>query len=176
MPVRDVEWFAAPRQTPPRVLANRGANGIDGVVSSVLGVARASSGRTVGLVGDLAFIHDLSGLVWGSNEEVPEATIVVIDNQGGGIFSFLDYPSALESATFERGFGTPQRNAIFEVADALGCYVLRADSADSLAKALEQTDAQPGISVVVVSTDRDENVRVHQELARVSIEAALAVL
>lgn len=176
MPIRDIEWFSAPQPSAPRVFANRGANGIDGVISSVLGVAKASSGHTVGLVGDLAFLHDLSGLIWGSKEEIPQATVVVIDNQGGGIFSFLEYPSVVAKATFERGFGTPQRSSIGEVASALGCHVLRADSLDALSDSIKKSALQPGISIVTVATDRDENVRIHQELARASIEAALAVI
>jgi len=176
MPVRDIEWFAGPQTGAPRVLANRGANGIDGVVSSVLGAAKTSSGRTVGFVGDLAFLHDLSGLVWGRNEEVPSATFVVIDNQGGGIFSFLDYPSAVEPATFERGFGTPQGSSIAQVARALGCHVQSIEDPGALSGALERSALVSGISIVIVATDRDENVEVHRELARASIEAATSVL
>jgi len=176
MPIRDIEWFSAPQSSAPRVLANRGANGIDGVISSVLGVAKASSGRTVGLVGDLAFLHDLSGLVWGTKEGVPPATLVVIDNQGGGIFSFLDYPSVVAQTTFERGFGTPQRSSIAEVANALGCQVLLADSLATLSDSFRRSASEPGICVVIVSTDRDENVKIHQELAQASIEAALGVI
>lgn len=176
MPIRDVEWFCAPQTDAPRVLANRGANGIDGVVSTVLGVARVSAGRTVGLIGDLAFLHDLSGLVWGSAEAIPRATFVVIDNNGGGIFSFLDYPSVIDENTFERGFGTPQRTAISEVAGAFGCDVELAYSRSDLESSLARSASRPGISVVIVATDREANVAVHAELARASIEAARAVI
>ena len=107
MPIRDLEWYADTEITPPRVLANRGANGIDGVVSTALGVAAAGPGpgdRTIALLGDLAFLHDVSGLV-----NVPDlpCTFVVVDNGGGGIFSFLPQAGSLEAATFERLFGTP---------------------------------------------------------------------
>jgi 2-succinyl-5-enolpyruvyl-6-hydroxy-3-cyclohexene-1-carboxylate synthase len=165
MPIRDVEWFSAPQQFAPRVLANRGANGIDGVVSSVLGAAVVTRGRTVGLIGDLAFFHDLSGLVWGTKEEMPNATFVVVDNRGGGIFSFLAYPSFVDGATFERGFGTPQRQSIAESAQGLGCLVTEVDSIQSLRDAIEASATAPGISVIVATTDRDENVARHGEIS-----------
>ncbi len=95
MPVRDVEAFAPPWSSPPRVLANRGANGIDGVVSTALGVALGRGRPTVALVGDLAFLHDCSALVRSPGADMP-CTIVVADNGGGGIFSFLPPASALD--------------------------------------------------------------------------------
>jgi 2-succinyl-5-enolpyruvyl-6-hydroxy-3-cyclohexene-1-carboxylate synthase len=103
MPVRDVEWFAGP--TPARVLANRGANGIDGVLSTAVGVALAG-GPTVALVGDLAFLHDVNALLGLAGREV-DLTIVVVDNDGGGIFSFLPQADALPSDEFEQLLGTP---------------------------------------------------------------------
>ncbi|MDA8291120.1 MAG: 2-succinyl-5-enolpyruvyl-6-hydroxy-3-cyclohexene-1-carboxylic-acid synthase [Actinomycetota bacterium] len=177
MPVRDLEWFAAPRPGAPRVLANRGANGIDGVVSTVLGAAasrEAGDGPVVGLLGDLAFFHDLSGLVWGAAERVPDATLVVVDNSGGGIFEFLAYPSVLDPASYERAFATPQRSDVGEVARALGCSVASVDSADALAAALEP--AGGGVRVVHVRTERSANVALHGELERAIVAAVGAAL
>jgi 2-succinyl-5-enolpyruvyl-6-hydroxy-3-cyclohexene-1-carboxylate synthase len=119
MPVRDIEAFAGPRRTPPRVLANRGANGIDGVVSTAIGVALSGGGPTVALVGDLAFLHDVSALVGGEGAEL-DLTVVVADNRGGGIFSFLPPAEALDPATFEFLFGTPQGPDPGSVAAAFG--------------------------------------------------------
>ena len=124
MPVRDLEWFAGALDDPPRVLANRGANGIDGVVSTAMGAAAAGAGPVVALVGDLAFLHDLTALVRLQGED-PAITVVVVDNGGGGIFSFLPQrrPSRRDSALpdegvagmpasdFERLFGTPPATA-----------------------------------------------------------------
>ena len=97
-PIRDLEWYAGAYPRPPRVLANRGVNGIDGVVSTALGVAASEPGpgvRTVALLGDLTLLHDVSGLV--NVPEVP-CTFVVLDNGGGGIFSFLPQAAALDAA------------------------------------------------------------------------------
>ena len=89
MPIRDLEWYGAPQRQPPRVLANRGTNGIDGVVSTALGVAAGTPepSSTIALMGDLAFLHDVSGLV--NFDPAARCTFVVVDNGGGGIFSFL---------------------------------------------------------------------------------------
>ena len=123
MPIRDLEWYAAAHPTPPRVLANRGANGIDGVVSTALGVAASGTGpgrRTVALLGDLTFLHDVSGLV--NLPEVP-CTFVVLDNGGGGIFSFLPQATSLEAPVFEQLFGTPPTSDIGAVARGFGLPV-----------------------------------------------------
>ncbi len=121
MPIRDLEWYAEAKERPPRVLANRGANGIDGVVSTALGVAASGAGqgaRTVALLGDLAFLHDVSGLV--NVPEIP-CTFVVLDNGGGGIFSFLPQAASLEPAVFEQLFGTPPTNDLGAVARGSVC-------------------------------------------------------
>ncbi len=122
MPVRDVEAFAAPRAAPPRVLANRGANGIDGVVSTAIGVSLGGPGPVVALVGDLAFLHDASALV-GAGGAAPACTVVVADNGGGGIFSFLPQAGILDGGTFESLFGTPQAPDVAAVAAGFGLEV-----------------------------------------------------
>ncbi len=124
MPVRDLESFAAPRRAPPSVVANRGANGIDGVVSTALGVAIGSARPTVALVGDLAFLHDVSALVGPEAPPVP-LTVIVADNRGGGIFSFLEQAALLEEPTFESLFGTPQAQDPASVAAGFGWPVDR---------------------------------------------------
>ena len=125
--------------------------------------------RTYGLLGDLAFFHDLSGLVRGVHEDVAEATIVVVDNAGGGIFSFLPYAAGLGADLFERAFATPQAPDLGAVAAALGCGVARASSPAEFDAALGAADAAGGVSVVVVRTERAANLAVHAAL-----EAAVA--
>ena len=119
--------------------------------------------RTFGLLGDLAFFHDLSALVRGTHEDVIDATIVVVDNSGGGIFSFLPYSAEVEPAVFERGFATPQSPDPGAVAEALGCRVTRVSSPGELVAALGEA-APPGVRVVVARTERGANVAVHAAL------------
>ncbi|HEY8058837.1 MAG TPA: thiamine pyrophosphate-dependent enzyme, partial [Acidimicrobiales bacterium] len=158
MPVRDVEWFGGP--TLGRVLANRGANGIDGVVSTAVGVALG--GRpTVALVGDLAFLHDTNALLGAVDRDV-SLTVVVVDNDGGAIFSFLPQAEQLPGDEFERLFGTPHGLDLVEVARAHGVDAFAVTSLDELAATVAQP--APGIGVRVIRTDRQANVAVHQRL------------
>jgi 2-succinyl-5-enolpyruvyl-6-hydroxy-3-cyclohexene-1-carboxylate synthase len=163
MPVRDVEAFGDPPTGGPPVVANRGANGIDGVVSTALGVALA--GRpTVALVGDLAFLHDATALV-GPAAERPALTVVVADNGGGGIFSFLPQATHLATDRFERLFGTPQAADPVAVARGFGWDVVDVDGGDwarTLARAVAPVGG--GRVVVVRLPDRVANVAAHDEV------------
>ena len=120
MAMRDLEWFAPTVSSPPRVFSNRGTNGIDGLVSTALGVA-ATGRRTIALLGDLAFLHDVSGLV-NLDPSLP-CTFVVLDNGGGGIFSFLPQAGDLAPDTFERLFATPPTSDLASVAEGFGLPV-----------------------------------------------------
>lgn len=164
MPIRDVEWYGRPRPG-LRVLSNRGANGIDGVVSTALGVAAAGPGPTFALVGDLAFIHDAGGLRAGAASDArPACTIVVVDNSGGGIFSFLPQAGTLGSDAFERLLGTPHGLDLLAVARAYGASAEEARSIKELVAALEPSGEAHGVRVIVVRTDRHSNVDVHDRL------------
>ena len=173
MPIRDVEAFGSSRDLPLRVFANRGANGIDGVVSTALGVALAG-GPTVALVGDLAFLHDVSALV-GPSDERPSLTVVVADNGGGGIFSFLAPATALEPAVFERLFGTPQSPDIAEVAAGFGWAVeeLDAEAAPGvLGGAVARSVERGGGTVIRVHLpDRGANMDAHDRINAAIVEA-----
>jgi 2-succinyl-5-enolpyruvyl-6-hydroxy-3-cyclohexene-1-carboxylate synthase len=171
MPVRDVEWFAAPRDG-LRVLANRGANGIDGVVSTAVGVAIATAEPVTVLVGDVALLHDTNALLGLAGREL-DITIVVIDNRGGGIFSFLPQATELAPAVFERLFGTPHDVDIAGLAAVHGIPTLRVHEPDGLRSALQIASAAPGAHVVLVPTDRQANVAVHDEL-NAAVAAALS--
>jgi 2-succinyl-5-enolpyruvyl-6-hydroxy-3-cyclohexene-1-carboxylate synthase len=155
MPVRDLEWFGGRRA---RAYASRGANGIDGTVSTALG--RALTGvPTVVWVGDIAFVHDSNALV-AINERNVDLRIVVADNRGGGIFSFLPQAAQLTADRFEQLFGTPHDTDIEALANAHHVPATTVDTADALVDALRK----PGPSLTRVVTDRAENVRVHNEL------------
>jgi 2-succinyl-5-enolpyruvyl-6-hydroxy-3-cyclohexene-1-carboxylate synthase len=165
MPIRDVEWFGVRGK---RIHANRGANGIDGVVSTTVGVALGRHRPTVGLLGDLAFLHDTNGLLLLGAHPDLDCTIVVVDNDGGGIFHFLPQRSALPESGFEELFGTPHRLDLVAVALAHGVPAERVTSIDELRGVLSESW---GPRVVVVPTDRQANVAEHDRLHRIVAEA-----
>jgi 2-succinyl-5-enolpyruvyl-6-hydroxy-3-cyclohexene-1-carboxylate synthase len=168
MPVRDVEWYSAPRSGVV-VHANRGANGIDGVVSTSVGVALASGEPTVALVGDLAFLHDAGALLWSGQRDL-RLTVVVVDNDGGGIFSFLPQAGAFSHGLFERYWGTPHGLSLAPIARAYGVEAVEVTSRDGLSDVLSAA-AKPGMRVAVVRTDRATNVAAHETLNRAVADA-----
>ena len=171
MPVRDVEWYAAPRDG-LRVLANRGANGIDGVVSTAVGVAIATGEPVTVLLGDIAFLHDSNALL-GLAARTLDITIVVVDNRGGGIFSFLPQATVLPDDTFEQLFGTPHDVDLAALAAAHGIPTLRVHEPDGVTAALQIASATTGTHLVLAPTDRRTNVGVHDEI-NAAVAAALS--
>ena len=180
MPVREVEWWSRPRED-VTVLANRGANGIDGVLSTALGVAAAPAGpnrakaggrqQVVALVGDLAFLYDAGALQAGARLEV-DLDVVVVDNDGGGIFSFLPQASAQPPERFERLWGTPHGADLVSVARGYGVAAEELPDVRSLAGAIGGGVEGKGLRVFVAKTDRSVNVSVHQRLNS-AVERAL---
>lgn len=160
MPARDLEGFMAPRDG-LRVLSNRGANGIDGFVSTALGVALASDGRVAALLGDLALLHDQNGLLLPRSEPV-DCVLVVINNDGGGIFNFL--PQAEHAEHFERLFATPHGIDFSEVARVYECGFERIERTSRLASAVRERLDEGGVHIVEIRTDRAANVVLHQRL------------
>jgi 2-succinyl-5-enolpyruvyl-6-hydroxy-3-cyclohexene-1-carboxylate synthase len=177
MPIRDVERYAAPRDD-LRVFANRGANGIDGVVSTAVGVALAG-GPVALLIGDLAFLHDSNGLLGVAGRDV-DLVAVVVDNDGGGIFSFLPQARHLPGPQFETLFGTPHGLDLVALAAAYGvpARAIGGPGGDrDLVAAVAVAVAAGGVHVLVVRTDRTANVDVHQKLdaaIAAAVDAALA--
>jgi 2-succinyl-5-enolpyruvyl-6-hydroxy-3-cyclohexene-1-carboxylate synthase len=177
MPVRDVEWYAAP-SAGLEVLANRGANGIDGVVSTAVGVAlaRRQSGRpkrpTALLIGDVAFLHDTNGLLGAARRGI-DLTIVVVDNDGGGIFSFLPQADALGRPEFEQLYGTPHGVDLpaLIAAHGISCRIIERQL--DVAPAVVAATKAGGVHVILVRTDRQANVAVHDEI-HAAVAAALS--
>jgi 2-succinyl-5-enolpyruvyl-6-hydroxy-3-cyclohexene-1-carboxylate synthase len=163
MPVRDLEWFGGRLA---RAHANRGANGIDGVLSTALG--RALTGvPVVAWLGDIAFAHDSNALVAVAPRRV-DLRIVVTDNAGGGIFSFLPQAASLPRERFEQLFGTPHGTDLMALARAHGVAAGTVDTTADLLAAV----SQPGPTLTRVVTDRDDNLAVHAAL-NAAVGAAL---
>ncbi|ADO71831.1 2-succinyl-5-enolpyruvyl-6-hydroxy-3-cyclohexene-1-carboxylic-acid synthase [Stigmatella aurantiaca] len=160
MPIRDVDAFAPARGVTLRTLSSRGANGIDGIISSALGMAVASEGPSVLLSGDLAFLHDVGGLLTAHRHRL-SLTVVVVNNDGGGIFSFL--PIAHASEHFEALFGTPHGIDLSHAAALYGARFHRPTTPAGLRAALAE-GLRGGLHVVEVQTDRTGNVEHHQRL------------
>jgi 2-succinyl-5-enolpyruvyl-6-hydroxy-3-cyclohexene-1-carboxylate synthase len=159
MPIRDVEWFGAAHQS-AAVFANRGANGIDGVLATAIGVATVhADATTVALIGDVALLHDSSSLVGLARRNI-NLCVVVIDNDGGGIFSFLPQATELAADRFEQLFGTPHGADLVALATAHGLSSRVAATSEDLDAAL----AGAGVRLVVVPSHRATNRLVHTEL------------
>jgi 2-succinyl-5-enolpyruvyl-6-hydroxy-3-cyclohexene-1-carboxylate synthase len=169
-PVRDVDRLAAPRGG-LTVLANRGVAGIDGTVSTAVGAAlahqRAGGGPAVALLGDLTFLHDLQGLLPGDGEALPDLTLVVPDNDGGGIFAQLEPGQSRYEAGYRRVFGTPHGRDLVAVAEALGWPATAVDGPAQLAGVL----ATGGPRVVVVRTDQRAEAQLAAALRTAAAEA-----
>jgi 2-succinyl-5-enolpyruvyl-6-hydroxy-3-cyclohexene-1-carboxylate synthase len=161
LPVRALEWCMAPRDG-VTVHANRGANGIDGFVSTTLGIAIGTGAPTVGLCGDLCFLHDTNGLL--ASATGVDATFVVIDNGGGGIFSYLPQHDTSDAGEFEALFATPQHVDLVAVATAHGAGAQRVERARDLPGALAHALATAGVHVIVVRVDPERSVARHRAM------------
>jgi 2-succinyl-5-enolpyruvyl-6-hydroxy-3-cyclohexene-1-carboxylate synthase len=162
MPVRDVETFFPVRPSAQfRVLSNRGANGIDGTVSTAFGVAAAADGPVVLLIGDVALAHDIGGLLPASRLGL-KLTIVLLDNDGGGIFNFL--PAAREGAEFVEHIATPHGLDFSHAATLYGCAWERAADVDTFRTALARALTVDRTTIICVRTDREENVELHRRV------------
>jgi len=176
MPVRDMNAFLLPGDARVRCLANRGVNGIDGVVSTALGAAAADVGPVLLVVGDVSFVHDINALVAARLHGL-SATIVVIDNDGGGIFSFLPQGTAERPELglpehYEELFGTPHGIDVLAVAGVLGAET--ADLEPGLIGAtVAASMARPGVRVLRLRTERARNVVLHR-LVQDAVNEALA--
>ncbi|HHC07233.1 MAG TPA: 2-succinyl-5-enolpyruvyl-6-hydroxy-3-cyclohexene-1-carboxylic-acid synthase [Actinobacteria bacterium] len=159
MPIRDVDAFAGPPRTDLHVLANRGANGIDGIVATAAGVALVGEGPVVALSGDLAVLHDAASLRWVARRGL-DVRLVVVDNDGGGIFHLLPQAETLDEPRFEELFATPHGTDLVAVAEAFG---VPASSTISEAE-LRRDLVRPGPRLLRLPTDRRANVELQRRL------------
>ena len=163
-PVRDIDLGLSPRAD-LRVLASRGTSGIDGTTSSAIGAALAHGGPAFALIGDLAFLHDAAGLALGPDEPRPDLCLVVVNNDGGGIFSTLE--QAAFPGSFERLFGTPHGTELHHLAAAFGLPYQRLEQPGDLTKALQGT----GLRIVEAQTGRAAGAELRARLRAVAAEA-----
>jgi 2-succinyl-5-enolpyruvyl-6-hydroxy-3-cyclohexene-1-carboxylate synthase len=161
MPVRDVETFFPARERPPRVLSNRGANGIDGTVSTAFGVAQATDGPVVLLIGDVALIHDLGGLVAASRLGL-RLTVVLLHNDGGGIFHFLPVSKSHPPDDFVEHVATPHGLDFAHAAALFGCGYEAVEDVEGFRAALGRALRADRTTIVAVRTDREANVALHR--------------
>lgn len=156
MPIRDVDAYADGVADDVTLCASRGVNGIDGNIATVLGEALAAQEPGVLLIGDLAFRHDISGLMHAAQQSV-NLSIVVIDNAGGGIFRHLGVSKS--GAPFGRYFLTPQHSDLQALAQGVGARTHAIDDASTLRKTLARTMHSEGIDVLIVPTDGTQQVQ-----------------
>ena len=150
-PVRHLEAYATKRDG-LHVFGNRGANGIDGLISTAIGVGIGTSKRTVLLMGDIAFLHGLGGLNLGEEQAAPNLTVVVLDNNGSGIFSQLEQGAAEYQEHYEKVFGTPHGKDLWVIAESLGIPAKQVTTKTELKFALHSFEKTPGIKVIVCLT------------------------
>ncbi len=170
MPIRDVELFSAARASAPRMLSNRGANGIDGTVSSAFGVAAVLDRPTVLLTGDVALVHDLGGLLAARRLGL-RLVIVLLNNDGGGIFHFL--PVAGEHDAFEEHIATPHGLDFERAAALFGCDYARPGGLKELRAVVGDALTAQSTTVIEIRTDREENLALHRRVAE-AVRLAIA--
>jgi 2-succinyl-5-enolpyruvyl-6-hydroxy-3-cyclohexene-1-carboxylate synthase len=179
-PVRHVEAYALPQTQMPLVVGNRGASGIDGLVSTAIGVAVAHQrlGGSTGyaLLGDLAFLYDTNGLMLGEGEVPPDLIVVVIDNDGGGIFSSLEQGHERFASDFQRVFGTPHGRDLVAVAQAYGVPARRVTTNREFIAAVDDCVQLGGLQVIVANTGSREDEAALVVQLQAAVSAALVDL
>lgn len=170
MPVRDLDTFFSGSEQDLRFLSNRGANGIDGVISSALGAQAAGADPLVLVIGDISFYHDSNGLLAARQYNL-NATIILLNNNGGGIFSFL--PQAQDREHFEQLFGTPHGLDFRPLAEMYGAHYQCVADWQGFRAAVQESMVDGGLHIIEVVTERERNVALHRACWP-AVSAALA--
>ncbi|AMQ05386.1 MULTISPECIES: 2-succinyl-5-enolpyruvyl-6-hydroxy-3-cyclohexene-1-carboxylic-acid synthase [Sporosarcina] len=160
MPIRDVDTFFRKTDKDITIFANRGTNGIDGVVSTAFGIQAARKRPTWLLIGDLSFLHDVNGLIVTRFHEA-DLTIVIINNDGGGIFSYL--PQADAGNHFEELFGTPTGLTFGHIAAMYDAQYAAIHTPEEFGMELDKAKEKP-VRIIEVFTNRQANVKAHRDL------------
>ncbi len=168
-PVRDLDLGMAPRTAPLSVVANRGLAGIDGCLSTAIGLALTTAAPSYAWVGDLTFLHDSTALAIGPDEPRPDLTVLVTNDGGGGIFRTLEHGAPERAADFGRIFGTPTGTDFGALCRAHGIRHVRARTREEAAEVLSETPS--GITVVEVAVDPESHRAAHERLRQVAREA-----
>ncbi len=168
MPIRDMDMFGDPAGERVAVYANRGASGIDGNIATAAGIAQAQGCTVTAVIGDLAALHDLNSLALLRHPEA-KVILIIINNDGGGIFHFL--PVAERTEHFEHYFGTPHGLAFASAAEQFGLKYARPGSMDSFTAAYEAACELPESSIIEVQTERESNRALHRELQEAVVAA-----
>ncbi len=172
MAIRDLDTFFPVNSKPLSIYANRGANGIDGQVSTAVGITHATSAPTVLFIGDLTLLHDLSGLMTARRFD-QNLTVVVADNNGGGIFSFLPIAASSE-VDYSRLFHTPHDLNISDLGPLLGANLHEVNNKDDLIHALNASVGHKGIHLIHARVDAETNVEIHRSLIQ-AVHASLTI-
>ncbi|MGH2629108.1 MAG: thiamine pyrophosphate-dependent enzyme, partial [Actinomycetota bacterium] len=165
-PIRDLDLAMAPREE-LRIMASRGASGIDGLVSTALGVAAGAQGPVVALLGDLTFLYDLGSVAWNAERGI-DCSIVVVRNGGGEIFSLLPH---LDEPEHHDLFVTPHRADLGALARAAGAGHVQVDRAAGVATALARAAEATGLTVIEVVVDPDRTLGLRDDLRRTVADA-----
>ncbi|MCL4694573.1 MAG: 2-succinyl-5-enolpyruvyl-6-hydroxy-3-cyclohexene-1-carboxylic-acid synthase [Candidatus Hydrogenedentes bacterium] len=168
MPIRDMDVFGDPAGERVAVYANRGASGIDGNIATAAGIALARGCTVTAVIGDLAALHDLNSLALLGNREA-KVILIIINNDGGGIFHFL--PVAERTEQFEQYVGTPHGLAFASAAEQFGLKYARPSGMDSFTAAYEAARELPESSIIEVQTERESNRALHRELQEAVVAA-----
>ena len=163
MIVRDAELVLQNMETDVKVISNRGANGIDGVISTGIGVSSSSEGPCLILIGDVAAVHDIAGLVAAGRLQ-SDVVIVVIDNGGGAIFSFLPVANEIDNDSFEDLFTTPHHTNLVDVASSVGIQSEVIESSPDIEKLLVRAFESEGPSLFLCNTSVEETVKAYKDI------------
>ncbi|MGN7942810.1 2-succinyl-5-enolpyruvyl-6-hydroxy-3-cyclohexene-1-carboxylic-acid synthase [Metabacillus sp. 22489] len=173
MPIRDVDTFFGHTDKDIKLFANRGASGIDGVVSTALGISVEQTNPTYLLIGDLSFYHDLNGLLAAKMNQL-NIVILLINNDGGGIFSFL--PQSKEEKHFETLYGTPIGLDFSKVVNMYHGHYIKTESWEDFRVSLLESQTKKGLQVIEIPTDRSTRVKVHRDLLEIVSREIRSVL